>query len=1163
MKFVSGLALVGVFFIHPSVTEEKRVPVIVELGEISPSAVAGHHAQQDALPFDREAHEVAVLDSQRSFLNHLGELGVRYVITRTPMHLATGFVERPNQFTFLINAVALEVPESALDLIRTMPEVKRLSKDEPLSFHLDNSIEYVRASDGPGSKTIFSQNGGPLTRFDGTGQVVAILDTGIEHTHPAFDTRFADADFEMRTGDVRPVRMAGEPYVEGTHHPKVVYFLPLTVSSNEDDVGHGTHCGTDSTGLKVRGPGLDRIPGNADDQIIEGVAPGALLMNYKVCETTFTCVGNVNIITALEDALSPTDPAGNPKPVATVVNMSFGGGSGDPGAPSAVAADNAALLGAVMIASAGNAGPGERTLGAPAAARRVTAVAASLDPGAIFNELDVLVPNPLRYGIVGMSTGAQNDAGQPVAPEDQEMKAIIMGGAPQVTFPLGQHYVYVGLADSPSQVPNEVSGRIALALRGSTVDVAGASGTGVFGNKAAQVTAKGAVALLVMNNVDGELEATTAAAATIPVFGVSKATGEYLRDTLGFQNPLFDPDNSATWGTISDFPLRIDPPDPSTFDANTTGFSSRGPIVASQYVKPDVTAPGQDIYAATIAAGGVSTGGGTMSDPSRYISVSGTSFSGPTVAGSAALLRHALLVSRGGTPLTGSGLRSGAFASAQLAQFATVSQSLVRAALANTATNLREEDNVTPIPDSDERTFLHEIGAGLIHVVEAVDVRAVLGTNDANGLGGPDDADVADFLATFSFGEDVVIDTGIASQTSTVTVTLENVTGSAGGGTYALSLVDVGGIRGDVTAPITGTTGFQVALSSSSAVLGSSIDDRATFDVTVTVDGRPSPTGLAPAGVDVTGSLASEFLWYVVASGANGEVLRMPMSYRALKDPPSPNRAQPSLLAIEDDAFPDQRNGKDRDGNFKLSWTYPLAPAEQPCAFVIEEARTTTEIFEDDAEEALVAGENSTWAGDPSWVSATHPDTGTLSYTPFYADLQDVSLTLVSPISLPAGGRASLSFDSFEDIEPDFDFVQVEASGDGGAFVALAIYTGDFSGRRNVDLSGFAGQDVLIRLRLISDCVVSSPLFLGWFVDNLALETADFVAIATVNGSTFSFDVKNRLATTMGPRAAQLVEKTFFYRVGGKFGMPCVQSGPFSNIRDITVNRTRTINSSE
>ena len=124
-----------------------------------------------------------------------------------------------------------------------------------------------------------------------------------------------------------------------------------------------------------------------------------------------------------------------------------------------------------------------------------------------------------------------------------------------------------------------------------------------------------------------------------------------------------------------------------------------------------------------------------------------------------------------------------------------MTQSLVRAALTNSATNLREADATTPISNADERTFIHETGSGLIHVAEAVDIRAVLGTNDRNGLAGADDAADADFLPTHSFGEQAVLSTGAQHQVSTVSVTLENVSGASGAGTYALSLVDGGGLK--------------------------------------------------------------------------------------------------------------------------------------------------------------------------------------------------------------------------------------------------------------------------------------------------------------------------------------------------------------------------------
>ncbi len=1143
---IISIALGSLLWMPNAATAVDRQSIIVELANLPPSVVAADQARREGRAFDRAAHDRTIQNGQDAFLAKLRDSGIDLTVTETPLFLGNVRTGLPNRFSYLINAIGLDVPASAVEAIRAMPEVRHVTINEPVRPHLDNSVRYVRANNGPGNKTIFTQGGGAATRYDGTGQVVAILDTGIEHTHPAFDSRFDDANFLSRTGDVRPVRLAGQPYVEGINHPKVVYFLPLTATTNEDDVGHGTHGAADSAGLKVKGPGLDRIPGNTDDQIIEGVAPGALLMNYKVCETLFTCVGTVNIVTALEDAVSPTDPAGNPKPVATVINMSFGGTSGNPNDASAVAASNAALAGAVSVASAGNAGPNENTHGSPGAGRRVIGVAATNDPGASTNELDVLVPSALRYTIAGTSTGAQNDTGRPVAPQDQFMKAILMGGAPDVTFPLGQHYVYVGFADTPDQVPAAVNGRIAVASRGSTVD-AGAAGTGLFGHKAAEAAAKGAVALLIFNNVDGELEAATTQAATIPVYGISKANGEYLRDTLGFQSPTFDKNNPATWGTISDFPLRINPPDPSTFSPATTGFSSRGPIDNFATVKPDVTAPGQNIYAATIPVGGANTAGGTMSDPSRYISVSGTSFSGPHVAGAAALVRQALLQAQGQAPVPALMLRSGAGAGTQQTQNGVVPQSIVRAALTNTATNLREADGETQVPNTDDRTFIHEIGSGLIHVIGAVDARAAMGTNDANDNGNAaDDANNADFLPTHSFGQNQVIGTGVAAQSKSITVTLQNISGLSAGGTYSLSLVDGGALRGDVTRPITGTTGFSVSLGSGSALLGGVLGNQATFNVNVTVDGTSS--GLQIAGTDDTGAQATEFLWWVVASGSNGEVLRMPFYYRAVTEEPTvSNRESPFQNEIQDDTSnspsPDQVNGVDKDGYYKLSWTFPAPPAEQPCSFQIEEATSFATVFADDGSEPLLAGSNSKWTGDAEWISSVHPNTGTLGYSVVYIDELNTSLTMTNAVAIPAGIKAQLVFESFEDIELDFDYGIVEASGNGGAFIPLAQYTGAFSGQRVVDLSGFSGQAVKVRFRFTSDQLISAPLFLGWFIDDIQIQTANFTTIGTVNGSTFEFNVTNRASGT------------YYYRIAGLFGAPCTEVGPYSNIRQITVDR--------
>src|SRR5439155_7604908 len=389
-------AVLGAFLSSTPLGAQTTTPIFVELRSPDPVVVARARAAARGTTFDESLQRSSIRLAQDQLLQGLVTAGIPYTLTSTTLVLSGGSMSLPDRYADLINAVRLEVGGWDVGKIRRMSAVKHISVDVGKQLALDHSVPYIRAncpSDPSGTPSACGSARSLGLR--GTGQVIAVLDTGIHAGagqgagggHPMFDNRVDDARFEDRNAfthpDTRPVRMQGEPFLPGVHHTKVVYralFGGNAVAG--DDTGHGTMVSTTAAGLKARtGP-------NDGSVVVEGVAPGALLMDYKVCPS-LACTDQ-QILFSLEDAIRPVDAAGNPKPVATVVNMSFGDSTGDPDDAIGTAAGNLQFAGVVPEASAGNDGPAENTIGSPAAHRLVIATAATTDPGVAPNSIDVL-----------------------------------------------------------------------------------------------------------------------------------------------------------------------------------------------------------------------------------------------------------------------------------------------------------------------------------------------------------------------------------------------------------------------------------------------------------------------------------------------------------------------------------------------------------------------------------------------------------------------------------------------------------------------------------------------------------------------------------------------------------------------------------------------------
>jgi minor extracellular serine protease Vpr len=751
--------------------------VIVQLRD-DPAAVyktktekAGGTVTSEQLQAYREQLRV----KQDQFLEALRNAGVPFQVDAVNVPDFTGGLAGRVDFryTLVLNAIALKVEPSALSAIKSMPQVKSVNANHPMRIALEKSVDYINAPAGYGQYPELTPFDQFREGYEGQGINIAVLDTGIDWTHPMFG------------GDPTPPRLGLAPAVAAlSTNQKVIYYMSFTAGLL-DDFGHGSAAASNAAGYLGMAPGPDKLPGTADDVRLHGVAPQARLMGYKVCASTGHCLPTSTIM-AIEDAVSPVSLDLQPKPIAHVINLSLGG-PGGPDNDTAVAASNAALLGTIVVASAGNEGPGQSTVGSPAAGVHVIAVGANNDPASGSNTAD----------LIGGRTG---------------MIANLLDGAAPITLDITQNYVYCGLAETPADVPDSVAGKIALIARGSTVNFGEPvnAGTGLFSNKAANAFAKGAIAVVIYNNVDGELSAATVRASLIPVVGISKLNGEYLRAQLG----------SEEVGAVSASQLRLNRA--LLFQPQMTDFSSRGPLAGLGQVKPDVTAPGLNIYSATVRVGTADINTSTMFDPTGYIHATGTSFSGPHVAGAVALIKQAHL---------------------------NFTPDMIRTVLMNTSTNLRNAQGV-PRGDGDASEPVNAQGAGLINVKAAIDARAIMGIV-GDGIEQPS------ILGSYSFGEAPVLNNRIMN-TRTVTVTIRDTSGQ--GGTYNLSAVgnrnfNVNGITASVspssvTVPANGTK---------------------TFTASVKLDGDKVRDTSAP----------KELQWYVVAKRSSGnETLRMPMFWR-------------------------------------------------------------------------------------------------------------------------------------------------------------------------------------------------------------------------------------------------------------------------------------------
>jgi subtilisin family serine protease len=557
------------------------------------------------------------------------------------------------------------------------------------------------------------------------------------------------------TGNTTPLpRVSGAPEMP-TDNKKVIYFYTFSqpLGDPTDDFGHGTLVASNAAGYSVDGttparPGFGTgrdgtgIGPTTNNAQLIGTAPQARIMAYKVCGPAPQCAGDIEL--SIEDAASPFtlvgsgDPGPTPrsKPIADVINLSLGDTSGDPAGTTSRAANNAALAGTIVVASAGNAGPGPGTIGAPSASTLSLSVAAGLDPGSVAGS-DVLATNQIPLEpcadatrTPACDTGTQvsgppaergassnGNAPEPGAPQGIRVFPVAGGGALPVEENPGDptinsgsvsaHYVFVNRTGTPpAPVPPSVTNRIAIV-----------KGSGAFSAIANPVAAQGPSAILIVTATESATAVVVVGG--VPTFTISPAEADFLLDRLtDTDNDVGDPAN----GAVSRLPLRIaDTISLPAFPGAMAGFSSRGPNdhpnARFRVVKPDITGPGVGIFGAATPDGLPDDTVG-LASTTGYTTANGTSFSGPVTAGAIALVRQRVreILNLDSVDLSDPQYRTRRFDSVIVS----------RALLQNSATNLRSGLGVPQGDGAASVASVNDMGSGFVNVAGALAANAIM-----------------------------------------------------------------------------------------------------------------------------------------------------------------------------------------------------------------------------------------------------------------------------------------------------------------------------------------------------------------------------------------------------------------------------------------------------
>ncbi len=496
------------------------------------------------------------------------------------------------RYKMVLNALAIVAPASVREKLKATMHIAYMEAEgsfgRPVVAESDllNLSQAVSNLKERNSVKFIGAESAHATGIQGQGIKVGVLDTGIDYTHSMLGGSGSADDYKAIDPSKANSAFPNKKVVGGIDLAGTDYNtssgdfqkrIPKPDINPLDEAGHGTHVAGTIAGVGDR------------EQTYSGVAPEAELYAIKVFGANGS-TGDAVVIAGLEYAADP-NADGLLNDQLDVVNLSLGSNFGTPRLLYGEAIRNLSNGGTVVVASAGNSGDQDYIVGAPSIVDEAISVAASVDNTDHNWKFDAIKFS--SSSAVHLTEVVEGTIGRPIAQAGPVTGALVEAGLAATDF-------------SP-ELAAALKGKVALIDRGAVN----------FADKVRRATLAGAIGVVVANNQPG---------APIPMGGEGKygIPAVMIPQDLGIKLKA-----EMKTVTVTVFFQTEERFEKTELIDTLTGFSSKGPRSLDGLLKPEITAPGANIISAAMGEG------------DKGVKMSGTSMSGPHIAGVMALLRQA------------------------------------------------------------------------------------------------------------------------------------------------------------------------------------------------------------------------------------------------------------------------------------------------------------------------------------------------------------------------------------------------------------------------------------------------------------------------------------------------------------------------------------------